>query len=173
MPQFLFCISAYHLNTIFRDLGNEWSLSDEIMTDLEKFTCIMYGQARETSVNTVRVNMLKKMVGEDETLNSKSKVDLARIPPCLDSLIPHSQRCNHRLACHKRAHQAIIEKPKPYDTDQGWCKVEGGSLEPVWTKGPVLPLSLIELLDSGDWDDEDEEDESIDYEDIFDEEADE
>ena len=43
----------------------------------------------------------------------------------------------------------------------------------MWTKGPVLPLSLIELLDSGDWDDEDEEDESIDYEDIFDEEADE
>ena len=110
----------------------------------------------------------KKDGWEDKTLNSKSKVDLARIPPCLDSLIPHIQRCNHRLAWHKRAHQAIIEKPKPYDTDQSWCKVEGGSLEPVWTKGPILPLSLIELLDSGDWDDEDEEDESIDYEDIFD-----
>jgi len=133
----------------------------------------MYGQARETSVNTVRVNMLKKMVGEDEILHSKSKIDLARIPPCLDYLIPHSQRCNHRLACHKRATQSIVEKPKPYDTYQGWCKVEGGSLESVWTKGPVLPLTLIDLLDSGDWDDEDDEDESIDYEDIFDDEDDE
>ena len=63
-----------------------------------------------------------------------------------------------------------MEKPKPYDTYQGWCKVEGGSLESVWTKGPVLPLTLI---DSGDWDDEDDEDESIDYEDIFDDEDDE
>jgi hypothetical protein len=51
--------------------------------------------------------------------------------------------------------------------------VEGGSLEPVWKKGPILPLSLIDLLDSGDWDDEDEEDGSIDYEYIFDEEEDE
>jgi hypothetical protein len=34
------------------------------------------GQAREKSVNAVRTTMLKKMVGEDEKLSSKSKVDL-------------------------------------------------------------------------------------------------
>jgi hypothetical protein len=113
--------------------------------------------------------MLKKMVGEDETLSSKSKIDLAKIPPCQDSLIPHCQRSNHRLACHKRANEHIIEKPKPYDQDQGWEKVNDGVLEPVWSKGPILPLSLIDLLDS-DWDldDENEDDDYIDYEDIFD-----
>ena len=135
------------------------------MEDLEKFTCIMYGQARESSVNVVRVKMLKKMVGEDETISKKSKIDLARIPPCQDSLIPHCQRANHRLACHKRANQPIIEKPKPYDMDQGWQKVENGSLEPIWSRGPILPMSLIDLLDSTDWDldDEDEDDEYLDY----------
>ena len=145
------------------------------MQDLEKFTCIMYGQARESSVNAVRVKMLKKMVGEDETISRKSKIDLARIPPCQDSLIPHCQRANHRLACHKRANQPIIEKPKPYDMDQGWQKVENGSLEPIWSRGPILPMSLIDLLDSTDWDldDEDEDDEYLDYEHIFDDEDDE
>ena len=115
------------------------------MEDLEKFTCIMYGQTRESSVNAVRVKMLKKMVGEDETISRKSKIDLARIPPCQDSLIPHCQRANHRLACHKRANQPIIEKPNPYDMDQGWQKVENGSLEPIWSRGPILPMSLIDL----------------------------
>ena len=56
------------------------------MEDLEKFTCVMYGQARESSVNVVRLKMLKKMVGEDETINRKSKIDLARMTPCQDSL---------------------------------------------------------------------------------------
>ena len=116
--------SWYHL---FKSLGDDWVLENEVMQDLEKFTCIMYGQARESSVNVVRVKMLKKMVGEDETISKKSKIDLARIPPCQDSLIPHCQRANHRLACHKRANQPIIEKPKPYDMDQGWQKVENGS----------------------------------------------
>ena len=145
------------------------------MEDLEKFTCIMYGQARESSVNVVRVKMLKKMVGEDETISRKSKIDLARIPPCQDSLIPHCQRANHRLACHKRANQPIIEKPKPYDMDQGWEKVENGSLEPIWSRGPILPMSLIDLLDSTDWDldDEDEDDEYLDCDNIFDDEDDE
>ena len=145
------------------------------MQDLEKFTCIMYGQARESSVNVVRVKMLKKMVGEDETISRKSKIDLARIPPCQDSLIPHCQRANHRLACHKRANQPIIEKPKPYDMDQGWQKVENGSLEPIWSRGPILPMSLIDLLDSTDWDldDEDEDDEYLDYDNIFEDEDDE
>ena len=145
------------------------------MQDLEKFTCIMYGQARESSVNAVRVKMLKKMVGEDETISKKSKIDLARIPPCQDSLIPHCQRANHRLACHKQANQPIIEKPNPYDMDQGWQKVENGSLEPIWSRGPILPMSLIDLLDSTDWDldDEDEDDEYLDYDNIFEDEDDE
>ena len=140
------------------------------MQDLDKFTCIMYGQARESSVNVVRVKMLKKMVGEDETISKKSKIDLARIPPCQDSLIPHCQRANHRLACHKRANQPIIEKPKPYDMDQGWQKVENGSLEPIWSRGPIIPMSLIDLLDSTDWDLDDEDDEYLDYDHIFDDE---
>ena len=48
-------------------------------------------------------------------------------------------------------------------------------MEPIWSKGPILPKSLIDLLDSTDWDldDEDEDDEYLDYEHIFDDEDDE
>ena len=90
--------------------------------------------------------MLKKMVGENEVLTSKSRVDLSRLPPCRDSLVPHIGRVNYRLANYKRAHKSIFWRPNPYDPGQGWEKTEEGILEPVWSSGLVLPPSLVDLL---------------------------
>ena len=50
----------------------------DVYKELETFTCAMYGYARDISINNVRTKMLKKMVGEDQTLNKSSKVDLSR-----------------------------------------------------------------------------------------------
>ena len=49
----------------FRKLGEEWSVDQEVTNDLEAFTCLMYGHAREKSVNSVRSIMLRKMTGEN------------------------------------------------------------------------------------------------------------
>ena len=40
----------------------------------------------------------------------------------------------------------IFWRPNPYDPGQGWEKTEEGILEPVWSSGPVLPPSHIDLL---------------------------
>ena len=96
------------------------------------------------------------MVGGDDKLTTKSKVDLARLPPCYSALKPHIQHVNHRVALYKRADEAIVEKPKPYDEGQGWLKTEG-VLKPVWSCGPVLPTSLVDLLDTGEHGQEEEE----------------
>ena len=105
----------------------------------------MYGHTRDKSLNTVRSAMLKKMVGENKVLTNKSKVDLSRLPPCRDSLAPHIGRVNYCLANYKRAHEAIFWRPNPYDPGQGWEKTEEGILEPVWSSGPVLPPSLVNV----------------------------
>ena len=118
----------------------------ETIQELEAFTCIMYGEPRGKSVNLVRLKMLKKMVGEDDSLNQKSKIDLSRIPPCQDSFIPHCQRANHRLGRYKRANDAIIEYPKPYEPGQGWGRKERGEVEPVCDESPrFLPISNMIL----------------------------
>ncbi|KAK0139215.1 hypothetical protein N1851_024142 [Merluccius polli] len=84
--------------------------------------------------------------GSDKVLDSKSKVDLERLPPPKVCLIPHVQRANYRVACYKRADEEIIESPKPYP-GMGWEKTgEEEVLEPVWTIGPILPPSLVEVL---------------------------
>jgi len=50
----------------FRKLGDEWSVDQEVTDELEAFTCLMYGHAREKSVNSVRSIMLRKMVGPSQ-----------------------------------------------------------------------------------------------------------
>ena len=134
----------------------------------------MYGYSRQKSIDTVRGIMLRKMVGEDEQLTTKSKIDLFRLPPCRDNLIPHISRVNHRLAIYKRADIPIFWSPKPYDPGQGWERNEEGVLEPVWSCGPVLPPSLIDLVekttdemeqcDENDIDDEEQYSQDSDYE---------
>ena len=133
----------------FRKLGDEWEVPDDVVKMIEAFTCCIYGYERDTSINHVRYKMLKKMVGEDEELTTTSSVDLNKLPPCRDNLIPHIQRCNHRLAHYKRAMNPRYEYPKPHDSNQGWHKPEG-MLEPIWTIGEVLPQSLIDLVETVD-----------------------
>lgn len=106
----------------------------------------MYGCPRETSVNSVRFNMFKKMVGDEETLTNKSKVDFARIPPCFISLVPHIQRVNHRVAHYKRASQPNFTGPEPHEQGQGWEKTGKGLLEPVWSLGPIFPPTMIDMV---------------------------
>lgn len=107
--------------------------------------------------------MLHKMVeGRDVKLSKKSKVDLSRIPPCTNSLIPHIQHVNHRLCCYKKAHVLIFSKPKPDDNNQGWEKNDNGFLEPIWSNGNIPPPSLIDLLEKGVSDNEESDEEDID-----------
>jgi hypothetical protein len=115
--------------------------------------------------------MLKKMVGEEEKLTTKSKVELSRLPPSRDNLVPHINRVNHRLAYYKRAEKPIFWHPKPNDPNQGWDKTEDGILEPVWSSGPILPPSLIDLIDKTVQEVEEEEGEmehDIDYDELLD-----
>ena len=123
----------------------------------------MYGNSQEKSVNKLRTKMLHKMVGgTDVKLSKKSKVDLSRIPPCTNSLIPHIQCVNHRMCCYKKAHVPIFSKPKPDDNNQGWEKNDNGFLEPIWSNGNILPPSLIDLLEKGVSDNEESDEEDID-----------
>lgn len=154
----------------FGMLGDEWTVDEETHRMIETFTCIMYGYPKETSINQVRYKMLKKMVGKDDLLTNKSKIDLARLPPCQDALIPHVRRVNYRVASYKRATIPIFEAPKPWDENQGWCRNDG-VVEPVWSVGPFLPESLVDILVSGDVNNEDDEEDETDAE-VSDEEWD-
>ena len=111
--------------------SEEWNLKCHVLKQLEEFTCLVYGQNCESSVDGLRAKPLRKIVVEDEKLISKSKVALVRLPSWHSALKPHIQRTNHRAALYKRAVESILEKPNPYDDGQGWIRSEVGVLEPM------------------------------------------
>ena len=156
---------------VFAELGSRWDVEPSLLTDLEAFTCIMYGHTRVTDVDEVRALMMKKLVGEDMNLNAKSKVDLARLPPCKNSLYPHIRRANYRVAQLKRSHIPIFDVPEA--TRHGWLEGDDGHLEPLWSDGPVLPQSLVDVLVTSDeeedneGEEEDEENGVNDFEDML------
>ena len=55
------------------------------------------------------------MVGNDLTLTSNSKIDLARLPQCFRNLLPHIYRVDHCLAVYKRADEPFIKTTNPND----------------------------------------------------------
>ena len=114
--------------------------------------------------------MLKQIIGDDETLHLKSRVDLSRLPPCKNTFIPHIYRVNHRIAQYKRASDAIFESPKPFDLCQGWEKTEKNNLKPISSCGPILPSALIDVKEKtikAVEKDEHQEENEIDYDDYY------
>ena len=69
------------IHKVFMQLGEEWNLKLHVLKQLEEFTCLKYGQNRESSMSGLRAKHLCTIVTEDEKLTSKSKIDLARLPP--------------------------------------------------------------------------------------------
>ena len=63
---------------------------------------------------------------------------------------------NHRVCLYKRAEYSIVQKPQPCDEGQGWVMTPAGVLEPLWSYGPVLPDSLVDLLVTPDEDNAEE-----------------
>ncbi len=148
---------------MFANLGTSWDVESSLLFDLEAFTCIIYGYPRVSDIDEVRALLLKKMVGEDATLTTKSKVDLARLPPCKNSLYPHIQRVNYRVVQWKRANIPIFHVPPA--TSHGWVMGDDGRLEPLWSDGPVLPPSIVDILARNDEEDNEEDNEEDEEED--------
>jgi hypothetical protein len=61
------------------------------------------------------------------------------------------------VVLNKRADQAILIKPKPYDDGQGWKITAERVLEPVWSCVPVLPRLLVDILHTIDREEDENE----------------
>ena len=78
-------------------LGESWELDENAITALEHFTCCIYGYPRFTSLNALRLHLLKKKCVEDDKIDPKRTVDVAALPPCLSTLIEHVKRSNFQV----------------------------------------------------------------------------
>ena len=167
--------TAKHQDT-FKQLGNNWDISDDLINRLEEFVCLIYGFPRTKNVNEVRSAMLKKMVGnKTEELQKCKNIDLSKLPPCKRSHAPHCRRVNYRAAQFKNAHLNFPVTPHPQG--HGWIPTNESAssnpnlqtnqhniLEPVWSEGPILPDRLIDLMTTDNHNVENDQDEDDDNE---------
>ena len=87
--------------------------------------------------------MVQKMVGEDVELTTGWQ--LSKLPPDRDSLTQHIKRTNYRVATYKLAKELIFWKLDAFE-GHGWIRNDKDMLEPLWSTGPILPQTLIDLV---------------------------
>ena len=145
-------------------------MPDTLVEELEEFTCTIYGYAHEKSVNVICHLMIQKMVGEDVELTTGSKIDLSKLPPDRDSLTQHIKCTNYRVATYKLAKEPIFWKPDAFE-GHGWIRNDKDMLEPLWSTGPILQRTLIDLVQPTEEELEDAEDiMEYDPDEVFDDE---
>ena len=129
----------------FAKLGDSWKVDKAVFAELEKFVCALYALPRFSKVNEARHFKLMKMCGNKKKLTRKSRLDLYKLPPCKNSLLPDVKRKNFQLNRLKQSHVPIPDIPSP-SPDHGWIITEGGLLEPQWSAGDILPQSVIDVM---------------------------
>ena len=141
-------------------LGDTWDVQEQVIDDLESFTCCVYGRSRFSKVDDLRHHLLKEKCGED-VISASQNVDLATLPPSRRSLKQHIRRSNYQVAIWKHGDQPMPHIPNPTE-GHGWV-INNGSLEPLWTEEEeelTLPQTVIDDLvnDFPGSDDEEEDD---------------
>ncbi|XP_070535408.1 uncharacterized protein [Ptychodera flava] len=123
--------SDTYTNT-FQEIGTSWTVSDELMTQIESFVCELYGQGQCSNVNEARYNCFRLGSQNDGAL-----------PPNKDSLKLHTQRANYQTAIYRRCLQAKMDAPSPHG--HGWI-VQDSELSIQWMTLPPAPDSIINFV---------------------------
>jgi hypothetical protein len=132
-------IQNRELQDMFFELGQTWSVSSELMTKLEEFTCLLYApKASAVSVDQLRYDLFCAKRGE---------VESHQLPPCKDCLKKHAKRANYQAAVWRRCLDQDPNVPSP--VGHGWkMEVDNGQPQLVidWMDGQPAPEAVLDLL---------------------------
>ena len=103
------------------ELGNEWELKEVPL--LKEYICSLFGKNKKKDVNLLRYKIFQSVY------EKKGKIiDLSLLPPCRESLVLQSERCNYVakiwLSCSKgdMQHEDISNHRCTVDGEIGWVK---------------------------------------------------
>jgi len=114
----------------FQKLGTDWILSDEILSRLEPFVSLLYGQKNCSDINYARYNVFRLKCSTD-----------AALPPNKDCLQFHAMRATYQAAIYRRALQNIISAPSP--VGYGWILDDEDALTFEWMSLAPAPINVL------------------------------
>lgn len=110
-------------------LGSTFPPSDRLVSQLNQFVCLLYGDKTSANVNECRYSLFRKGKYSDDVL-----------PPNYDCLVRHIERANYQTAVWTQCQSAQVDLPSP--TGNGWLLVND-NLQIVWMTRPPAPDSLL------------------------------
>ena len=117
----------------FANLGTTISPSSELIAQLSKFVCHLYGHECQSDVNLVRYLAFKDGKFEEESL-----------PPNQDSLALHIYRAAYQCYIWRNATRPILDLPD--FTEHGWKIDDDGQLGIKWMSLQPAPNALLLLV---------------------------
>ena len=121
---------------LFADLGATIDVSEELVRELEVFTCHLYGGKGITDVNELRYAMFCAKKGELESY---------QLPPCRYCLFKHILRANYQALVWKSCLVACPVIPAPIG--HGWKhEGENDAYAIDWMSVNPAPNAVLEFL---------------------------
>lgn len=120
----------------FLELGHSWTISDELLKNLEEITCHMY----VPSTHTTDVNLFRYQL----FCTRRGAVESSQLPPCQDCLFMHLVHASFQAAIWGRSLQTQPSVPSP--KHHGWTTNDEGQLDIQWMCGSPAPDAVLQLL---------------------------
>ena len=126
-------------------LGKSYAITKYTINHIEVFVFAMCVNPRIKPVEEVPLIKLEGMIkGISRTMLKFAKFHLSRIPLYHHCLIYHIIRVNYPLAHWKQVNVPFVPLSSP--TDHGHLPQSEEHLESVWSKGPILSDTLLDIV---------------------------
>ena len=131
--------SDHNARNAFVQLGETWTLSHDMHTQLERFVCKLYATEPGTlDTDELRYNLFCARKGEIES---------HQLPPCKDRLMKHSLRANYQAAIWRRSLENNPQIPNPVGI--GWQLEKCAGKQHLvidWIGRSPAPEAVLDLL---------------------------
>ncbi|KAG1668544.1 hypothetical protein GQR58_017833 [Nymphon striatum] len=117
----------------FSRLGLSWDVDNNLVNELQKFVCRLYGQ-KQSTVNELRYKMY---------CSKNGKVKSEQLPPCHNALKQHILRCNYQARIWRLAFENNPVYPEIHD--HGWY-LENQAIKIRWMTCQPAPNEVLSLL---------------------------
>ena len=99
----------------FKELGERDTLSQDMLLQLERFVCHLYGKPTHSNVNKLRFDLVtqKYFLKGQSPLSCVHGLDISLLPPCQQALRMHIMRANYQAHIWKQAHIGHPDIPNP------------------------------------------------------------
>ena len=117
-------------------IGQDRQCSEALISDMEAYTCAIYGNAATKNVNKLCYDtFLKKYQDRLSVLKVSNGMDMSLLPLCQSALEMHIKKVNYQVFVWLHAHES---KSDLLDIEESGWTISGEEINNDWVKGELI-----------------------------------